>query len=661
MAVKSGEARIMTSLSFSQLEDTLKEKVLACARDCGTETATTWPIDAKQVILNRLDLPGALERAKRFVDEVEPMGFPWIDDNRAAYYEEELSFSFYLALADCELALLDKASGLAGKQDTLLHIGGLLAQLRNRKKTPSDLETNPALAHDLDNPTRYFGLLFIAPKISEAIKKLTIDKLAGQVDYPASLNDGRLYLVWATEMLGNICAIMRRSFRYISFVAMDAFLDAVSFGTGAMGWILYFLRGGVATAFLLEVSDEIKALGLSDQEKSECFIGKWHEKKFLILNDAVWGLVNCICFFVLTGSGMLGWGGNALNGALFIFDFALGAWQLSEAQTAQEALMADYQSDINSLRKKLVQAKHEEALEAFNEGEASKALQDKVIRMTWRLDALKRDKGKAEREWRYQIKQFRMDAMYSGAVILAFAILCCFFVTPGAVAPLTALMFALVGSIMCFGLGIVYAAFSSELSISKTGEDSKAIEEDYQDYLKLFRGAGNNDNLRRTIFLDISRTMANTDYQKQLLQYQRADMVCRIVTDMMLPVLFMAAFVFMPMTMGASVFAVGLVLMITAKCYVANLAPEDVRDESIPLTMLTRFSGFFTGKKPEPKEEEPKYPALPPPFPEKEYQAFCADFDGGASGDALRKHFLPAGEGSTPSNQASGTAYPEPE
>ncbi len=653
MAVRSGEASIITSFSFSQLDDPLKEKVLACARDCGTEAAETWPVDAKAVILNRLNLPKALARSKRFINEVEPMGFPFMDDNRAKYYEEELSFAFYLALADCELAILDKTSGLAGKRDALLHIGGLLAQLRNRKKAQSDLDKNPALAHDLDNPARYFGLLFIAPKIAEAIQKVTIDSVAEMVDYPASLNDGRLYLVWATEMVTNICALIRRSFRYISFLTADSFLSTISFGTGAMGWLLYFLRGGVATAFLLEVSDDIKSLGLSDEEKSECFIGKWHEKKFLILNDAVWGLVNCICFFILTGDGILGYYGNALNAVLFIFDFALSAWQLSEGQAKHEASMLSYDEDIKALTRKLVEERHERAKEELATGAASQELQGKIARLEWRLASLKRDKKKADREWRYSIKQFKIDAMYSGSIILAFSVFC---VPPTAVLPFTALMLALIGSIMCFGLGIVYAAFTSQVAISKNGEDSQAIETDYQDYLILFRKAGSDDTQKRMIFLDIRRTMANTEYQKQLLQYQRADMVCRIITDMILPVLFLVSFVFMPFSFGASMFAVGVVAIIATKCYVAELAPQDVRDESIPLTMLSKFSGFFTGTKDEVRQEE--MPLLPEPFPEKEYQAFCADFEGGASSDALRKHFLPEST-DTETGPALDAPYPE--
>ncbi len=413
MAVKPQEASILTSLSFSQLEDELKDKVLHCARRCGKETAKTWPIDAKQLLLNRQDLSKALDRSKRFVSEIEPIGFPWLDANQVRYYEEELSFAFYLALADCELTLLEnKEDSKNRRQNHLLHIGGLLAQLRNRDLTAAELETKAKLAHDVDDPTRYFGLLFIAPKMAEAIKKMTIDKVSNAVDYPASLNDGRLYLVWTAEMLVNICRMLRRSIRYISFFAADAFLDGVSFVTGSMGWILYFLRGGVDTAFLFEVSDEIKALGLSDNEKSECFIGKWNEKKFSILNDAVWGFVNCICFFILAGDGMLGYYGNVLNGALFIFDCALNAWQLSEAQTEHEAIMLDYKKDINALTEKIARDYHLKAMKEIEGEVLSQDQLDVITRSEWRLKALKRDRGKVERAWHYDMKQFQLDVMY---------------------------------------------------------------------------------------------------------------------------------------------------------------------------------------------------------------------------------------------------------
>ncbi|MDF1677732.1 MAG: hypothetical protein P1U32_03470 [Legionellaceae bacterium] len=664
MAVKIGEASILTGLSFEQLEKPLQEKVLQCARSC-SDKPKDWPIDAKQVLFNRLDLPHAVARSKRAISEIEPALFPFLKDdpNRAKYYEEELSFAFYLALADCELALLDKQADLADKRAHLLHIGGLLAQLRNRDRKAAEAAAEAKLASDPDDPAHYFGLLFIAPKMAEAIKKITIDKVSQAVDYPASLNDGRLYLVWAAEMMSNVCLILRHSFRYLSFFAADAILSGVSFVTGAMGWMLYFLRGGIDTAFLFEVSNEIKVLQLSEKEKEACFLGKWHEKKFSILNDAVWGLVNCVCFFILTGDGMLGWGGNALNGALFVFDWALAMWQWSEVVTAHEALMKQYQTDIDAITLKL--ARDYDARERAKAAGIpfDKNRYDAMVRSEWRLKALMRDKRKADREWSYQIKQLRYDTFYSGTIILAFAVLCCFFVLPGAVPAATALMFAMLGSALCFGLGIVHAALSSRLSISKTGEDSDDLRQDYKDYLRCFGEAGEADHLKRMIFLDIRRTMANTEYQKQLVQYQRADMVCRIITDMLIPTLFLASFVFMPLMVGSAAFAIGCVLILAAKCYVAELAPEDVRDESIPLTMLTKFSGFFKGsttsKKEEDTKEETHDPLLPEPFPEAEYKAFCADFEKGASGESLRKHFLPKPQSGFSNQVLPGEPSPE--
>lgn len=658
---------MITSLSFSQLEKTLQDKVLRCAKNCGDERPDTWPVDPKSVLLNRLDLPGALARSKRFIQEVEPIAFPWLTENQATYYEEELSFAFYLALADCELAVLENRANLSSRREHLLHVGGLLAQLRNRDLKPAEAKVAAQLAHDADDPTRYFGLIFIAPKMTKVIKALTIDKISEQVEAPASLNDGRLYLVWATEMLNNICSLLHRSMRYISFFAANAILNGVSFVTGSMGWMLYFLRGGVDTAFLFEVSDEIKALGLSDEDKSKCFSGKWYEKKFSILNDAVWGLVNCICFFILTGDGIFGFYGNVLNFALFGFDFALGAWALSEAQTEYEAIINDYQNDIDAITENIQLRKHKIKLApVMNELRKSESTTgseqdqlDIILRAEWRLKALKRDKGKAEREWSYKLKKYQLDKWYSGLIIGAFAVLCAFFFPPFMAVPFTNLMFAMVGSALCFGLGIVHAGLTSQFEMLKTGEDSVSIEQDYKDYLQLFKEAGTEEHSKRMIFLDIRRTMAKTDYQKQLLQYQRAEMACRLLTDMLVPALFLAAFVFMPMTLGVSVFVVGIMLMLLAKLYVAELAPDDVREDSISLRTLTSFSGLFKQQKPEEAQKESEHPLLPAPFPETEYQGFCADFDKGVSAKALKKHFLPQSVAEPPQNEASGEIYPE--
>ncbi len=652
MAVNEPEKEGFEFLSFSRLTPALQEEVLGFAKACDQEAVTTtWPIEPKSLLLKRLELPDALARSKRFVDKVEPIGFPFLDENDAKYLEEELSFAFYLALADCELAMLEKRATLRSQYAYLLQVGSLLAQLRNRNVRESEAEADAKLAHDRDDPIRYFGLLFIAPKITAAVKAMSVDRLSHAVDYPASLNDGRLYLVWVTEMLNNICLLMRRSMRYMSFFLADTLLSGVSFVTGSMGWALYFLRGGVNTAFLFEMPH---AVGLSDEEKQAYFYGKWHEKKFIVLNDALWGTVNCICFFILVGDGLLGYYGDVLNGVLFLYDFLLCAWQLSEAHTEHEALMLQYDQDIETLTEEI------EALEAQLKQNASELSSNLLIRLKKRLQALKNDKEKVKRNWYYELKQIQLDLMYSGTVLLAIFVMCSFFTPPGMMIASSAFMLGLFGSIACFGLGIVHAGLSSHFQIVKTHEDAKHIEQDYLDYLKLFKNTSNTEeNIKRKLFLDMCQTQAQTAYQAQLLQYQRADMICTIVADLFIPILFVAAFILMPLTLGASTFALGLLVLLAAKCYVAELAPEDVRDESIPLTMLTKLSGLFKPPaKTKPKADEDSQPLhLPGTFSEDAYQAFCRDIEQGVKADALRKHLLPKPT-DNPSDQHDPDAVP---
>lgn len=633
MAVpKSVDELIISSLSFEQLDDDSRQKVLRCASMCQDQSQLkvwerTWPIDARQLLLNRQNLPQALARAKHFVSTVEPLGFQELDDVDAQYYQEELSLAFYVALADCELAALEHRDNLASKRDYLLHIGGLLAQLRNRDLKNQD-SVHSILPHDRDDPTRYFGMLLIAPQITEIVKKVSIDSMSSMIDYPASLNDGRLYLVWMTELLGQICSNLRGSIRYISFYTMDAILNGISFVTGSMGWVLYFLRGSINTAFLFEVTKEVRVLNLSQSETSAYFYGKWHEKRFSILNDVAWGIVNCVCFFILTGNNMLGYYGNALNAVLFVFDFGLCLWQFSEAEAAHEAMLLDYDQQIQSLSDKL----------ASNSDET----RERVLRR--RLQLLQEERQINDRSWRYQLQQLRLDAIYAANVLIAFSVLCSFFIPPVMVVPLSTVMCGMVGSAMCFGLGIVHSAWSSSLDISKTSEDARDIEEIFKEHVILFRHTSD-EKMKRMIFLDLRHAVVQMDEQKRLIQYQRADMICSMMTDILLPVMMFSAFVLMPMSFGLSAFVLGLVIILIAKCYVAELAPADVRDESIPLTLLTQFSSFFKKgfglKSPAPLLPKTQSLYLPASFPEKAYQGFCRASDQEKDLDVLKRYLIP--------------------
>ncbi|MDX2347075.1 MAG: hypothetical protein QNK11_09420 [Legionella sp.] len=384
--------------------------------------------------------------------------------------------------------------------------------------------------------------------LAGACKKPTRDTIAGIVDYPASLNDGRLYLVWTVEMLLGIGLLLQHFRPYLVLTRFNRALSWVSCGTGIMGWSLYFARGGTAAAY-----DVPKGLILTPEEEKAYFDEKWKEQKFTILNDAVWGVINFVCFFILVG-----YWGDVLNFALFFFDLTLQVFELWEKRDDHNILISEYDAAINALK-----------------------LKEPTDAITLEIERLERVKAKVDREGQCAITQLAYDVIYSTFLLFAFLALCCFFVYPGVLMPLTEIAIILAGGAMCFGLGIIHAAFSSALQISTT-----------QKNLRAFDPENNPEALR--------------DYYNQVLVYQRADMACTLAIDMALPAIFLAAFIFMPVPIGAPVFALSLVLMLAAKCYVAELAPKEMQEEDIPLGMLTKITGFFKpAPESKPTEVEP--------------------------------------------------------
>lgn len=571
-----------TRLSFPQLALDLQEAVRASTRATEFLAPGASPIDARDVFVNRFDLPIALERSKAFINEVQPIAFAYFDDAYRRYYDDELSFAFYLALADCELAVLEGRADLSSRRDYLFHVGGLLAQLRRTEPGNIEIDEN-----------RYAGICCIQGKIDAVSQNITFDGLSSAVDYPASLNDGRLYLVWAAEMLTDICLAWAVLQPQLSFELVNIILDYISLGTGFMGWSLYFLRGGVNTFFLFEVSAEVKALHLTNDDAWAYFWGKWDEKKIQILNDAVWGLVNFLCFYFLFGGGMLGYYGDLLNGVLFIVDVLLSVWDYVETQAKFIRIQAEYDEAITT------------------------AISDNLPQ--YRIDDLRRESRTVAREWEYTCSQLKLDALYSATVLIAVAVLCCFFVPPGVLLAETASNLILVGSIMCFGLGIVYEALSSRLQLLKVAENSADIQTEQNLCIANIRALcrDGDEDLSRVAYARLLRIEEKEAYQTQLSQYQHANMWCNLMTDMLFPVLFIEAFVFMPMAVGISVFAVGVILMFAANCYVAGLAPQDVREDSVSLKMLTTCSGFFVRQ----SDGDANQPEI---NLEQDHRAFCA-------------------------------------
>ncbi len=255
---------------------------------------------------------------------------------------------------------------------------------------------------------------------------------------------------------------------------------------------------------------------------------------------------------------MFGYYGDVLNGVLYVFDFALSYWSVLETNDAFEALKLAYQTEEDALLAKI---------RVFT-GDAAA-----YERLIWTLNDLRRDRKKVERAWRCEIRQLQLDALYSLGTLFAVTILCCFFVPPEILMASTALNLMLVGSLMCFGLGVVHATLSTLSQSQKIAEAIADIEQDSH--------------------LSVVEKQKALHEQAVYERYYRAELWCNLLTDLSFPALFLVAFVVMPELTGGLMFLSGLACMFAAKVYVASLAPEAVLEESLPLQLLSKVGGFF--------------------------------------------------------------------
>ncbi len=569
--------------------------------------------------------------------------------------ELKLMLAMYQASAAVRLHLriengqVKHSSKLDDAVDSLREVGKVLKQLcRAKNRLPVDeLPTgDPA-----DTPLRYIGMRYIAPALLKAaqdtshpgpndsffsrmlawfkaMREMTLQDWADKIRGPASLNNGRLYLVWTDEWINQDLNVLRLRMPNISFGIADGILAKLALLTGSMGWILYFtqvaIEGGIYVQNTcdmrdtwlkdiwpswLQVTEEVRELQLTHEELARA---QPFERKVLLWNNGVWGAVNYICFFFLTGF----WG-DALNGALFLFDYALTYKQLEQAQKDHDQVIADFDAAIEKLNNKLLDFKEEH-------GEDS----PQYLKLKEERDALMRARKKTVRDWAYEVTQGRVDLFYSGSVVFAFAILCAFF-WPSAFSAIALLSFALLGSFMCFSLGIAYDAVGLRVQISKEREVLEDADAEFEAKLDVFKQRLTKTDMHdpkarhelEFLYLILKDTVAETDFQHELIRYHQYNMWVKIFTEAMFPILFISTFVFLPLHMAFAGFGLGLFMMVVAKSYVDEMAPLSIREESRTVgwftSALNKTFTFFRGV----QEEEPK--ELESPL--KGFDKFCTE------------------------------------
>jgi len=614
---------ILECPSYFLLNDHARKLVDTCAY----EITEDYPVDLCSAILNRRSLVQALDEGQDFLKSLDPAIFSIQANAHEARYdagldviEGKLKLLNYLIIMSAERARETKnLPALPEHTAYLERVGRMITALRRARgyAEPTPLD-GPKTVGDQDAPMRYFGMLYIVPAVEDVIKEMTLNNVENKHDILASYNGLRLYLVWANALAQSICNVIALSVQKTLAVA-QTFLTDLALATGSLGFIMYFTTFGISASIVLQntlsfgLTKKVRDLELGWYER---FKTQWDERKFLMLNNAVWGLVNFVCFFWLVGQNALGFWGNVLTGVLFIADLFLVWWQFEEAKTEHQARLGFYDQGIDALGEKI---KH--LIERGPDEQMT------ITRLQLEKRKLLDIKNHIDQNWRYKVKQHELNLMYGVGVIIGFTVLCSFFFPPVLLVPFTAMILTLTGAVMCFGFGVAHKALSGEIIVQNELKTRELSVNDYLDAFASFKAVSEKlKNLLETspehkmletesklLYLSLKKAMATEVYQTQVIQYQRAQILCSVLTDIILPTLFLLAFVFMPMGIGMPIFAVGLAVLFYAHWQVAEMAPEDKKPEMFKA--LDSFgSWLFLNKEPEEERLEQ--------FDESEYNSF---------------------------------------
>jgi len=659
---------VLESPSYWLLNDEARALVDACADVVDDpKKVSDFNVDLASAILNRRSLEQALEEGKFFLHKLDPAMFLIQAKAKDGAYQAELDVNegklkllYYLILMSAERAKETRHLLALPKHKVYLErVGRMLFALREAKRhaaqgtDPQPLQ-GPNTTGDNDGPMRYFGMLYIKPAVEKAVVQMTLERAAGWHAIPASLNDLRLYLVWANALSQCICNMLSQAVQ-VTLVVTRTVLKDLSLTTGSLGFILYFTTFGLAASIVLQntlevgLTKKVRALNLSWYER---FKAQWDERKFLILNNAVWGVVNFICFFWLVGQNALGFAGNVLTNVLLVADLFLVWWEVEEEKAEHEARLKFYDEGMEALKLKI----EDRVLQGYQDENKHTML----ARMQLELKKLGETKQHIKDKWHAREQQHRYDFMYGAGVIIGLAMLCSFFFPPALIVPFAGMVLALTGAAICFGLGVTHKAFSGMIIAQDEMKELGLRQKDYDVFLTLFeqnmtdlKRVPDDDKLQtesKLLYLSLKKMVADQGHHRHAADYQKADVICNFLTDLLLPTLFLLAFVFMPVGIGMPIFAVALVVLFCTHWQVAEMAPEGKKPRFF--ASLDVFGTWLFSNK---KEEKQMFHS----FRQDQYEDFCACMAEGKNPREILRAQLEQSMPSLPCEDANENRCPE--
>ncbi len=392
------------------------------------------------------------------------------------------------------------------------------------------------------------------------------------------INERRLYWIWGGGLLNTV--LDQSSIKHLFSNAPDAKkeLAAAAPAMGYLSFILYYFRFGVNLSLLLKHT--IKHPWMSEEESltpwNERFKSQWQQRKFMLINDSIWATANLVGFFWLVGSAVKDTSNSLLTVGLLVLDLTLAIWRYWEAETEHNNKLAILKANKEQLIQDIATAE--------KEYQATKALYDQMLLEApllhaeielWKeqyqseMDSAKKHKeqlelqkenigkdiARLEADWKFQKMSLLNNMAYAFGLLVFYSLV--------AASPLVASL-GVIGIAGCFVVTALYNGISAGFDIHKSRTNKKEAGLEIQRLLQIWHEAGD-ENQKKQIYLQIKDLQTTSEYEKKMLRYQSLKLIRAVLIDAMMPALFFAATVLMPLGIGIAVVAAAITVALISK------------------------------------------------------------------------------------------------
>ncbi|MDR3504218.1 MAG: hypothetical protein P4L79_16755 [Legionella sp.] len=499
----------------------------------------------------------------------------YMSPEQKAQRTHDLQIAYLLLLVQREYELQhQKTENKADYNDKIKQCEKMLDKLNPVWQERIDKAPEQAYFTD-GKPVQYLGIALgkeFAQQLADSGKCKTIR------EYVGALNGKRLYWVWGSSFLKTMLSLVPEGF-YNAEQAGNVVKTPDPY-TGCLSWGLYYFR--FSMNFFLLLKHTVQHPWMSQDEIDEGWFNRfstqWTQRKFTLLNDSLWATANLLCFFWLTGKGILGTAGDALTVALLLFDTSVALWDFSEQQALHNAQIQQYDHDIQQL--------NAEINKLTSDDEESKA---KKLQLEMQKNALERDKKQCITNWTLQKIGLYTNIAYAAGLMAAFVVMAMPFVP---IAAGLASTLGVVGAVVCFAMTVINNAVQSGIEIHKTKSALKDNEDDFMAQVNLLKKqvflkkAQLPDDAKKLLFLEIKRLDAKTEHQQQTVSLQIAHLIRSIMLEAFIPAAIFSCLVFMPLGIGLGALAGGLALAMASNLLIsASFTPDEKMLEVKPFDL----------------------------------------------------------------------------